>query len=339
MRATRLLTILITLQARGRVTASMLASRLEVSKRTIYRDIDELSAAGIPIYADRGRSGGIALLEGFYSALVGLTARETEALLMAAAPTAAADLGLANEVSAARTKLLAAVSREPAESGMKIADRFHLDPLDWYRRSEPPEFLSTVAQCVWNSRRLAIYYKSWRATTRSVIEPLGLILKAGRWYLLAAGESLRAYRLDSILEAIATEQTFDRPQGFDLAASWNEYVHSFESSLRTVPVTLRANHAICDRLTHLDDAISLAFRTAVPDAHGWCHAVVHMESIERAVSTLLGLAGDIEVLAPEELVRELTKKALEVVNLYHRYAAENSTAESTLLSHRPSLST
>ncbi len=316
MRASRLLTILITLQLRGRTTAQSLAEQLEVSKRTIYRDIDELSAAGIPIYADRGRSGGIALIDGFRTELTGLTRGETEAILLAGVPAAAADLGLAGEASAARIKLLASVPRGSADGARPIADRFYLDPLDWYRHPRPPEFLQIAARCVWENRRLAIEYSSWKRVSRSVIEPLGLILKAGHWYLLAAGNKPRAYRLENIRKARATDQIFERPERFDLESAWRHNVQSFEASLPKLHATLRVGPSAQDRLQRLGDGIANPLRSALPDGSGWRQAEVQIESIDHAAGLLLGFANEIEVVAPLALRDAILQRAASVIRLY-----------------------
>lgn len=321
MRAARLLTILITLQLRGRATAQALADQLEVSKRTIYRDVDELSAAGVPIYADRGRGGGLALLDGFRTELTGLTQSETEALLLAGVPAAAADLGLAGEASAARIKLLAAIPADTAESARRIADRFHLDPIDWYRNPRRPEHLQTAARCVWEGRRLEMLYASWQRTRRTTIEPLGLILKGGVWYLLAgAGGKQRTYRLDGIREAQALER-FERPAGFDLAAAWRRAVTAFEAGLARHPVVLRVAPSALDRLYRLGDAIAEPLRGAAPDPAGWRQAEVAIESVDYAAGLLLGFGDAIEVVRPQGLRDEIARRAGAVVAMYAARAA------------------
>ena len=317
MRASRLLTILITLQLRGRVTAQALADQLEVSKRTIYRDIDELSAAGVPVYADRGPAGGFALLDGFRTELTGLTQSETEALLLAGVPAAAADLGLSAPASAARLKLLAAMPAASRDGAGRVAERFHLDPLDWYRRSRPPEHLLTVARAVWEDRRLAITYASWTRVSRSTVDPLGLVLKAGRWYLVArAGGKDRIYRLDQLRDADALDARFARPERFDLAAAWAESVERFEAGLRRATATIRAAPTSLDRIERLGADIAEPLLAASPDARGWREASVPIESIAHAAGLLLGFADEIEVLAPAELRAELARRAARVAALY-----------------------
>lgn len=185
MRASRLLSILIHLQARGRANARELADEFAVTLRTIYRDLDELSASGVPVVAERGPGGGYRLIDGYQTRLTGLTASEAETLLLAGLPGPAADLGLGDALGAARAKLLASLSPEASDNASRIGSRFHLDASDWFRTATPPPLLGQVAQAVWRQRRIVIDYESWSAARSRVVDPLGLVLKAGAWYLVA----------------------------------------------------------------------------------------------------------------------------------------------------------
>src|SRR5882672_746159 len=178
MRASRLLSILMLLQAKGRLSAAALAAELEVSLRTIYRDIDELSAAGVPIYAERGRAGGFQLLDGWRTRLTGLTALEAQALFLAGLPGPAAELGLAEVMEAAQQKLLAALPAGWQGDARRVGARFHLDPVGWFRDSMPVDQLPAIAAAVWSERRLRIRYESWSGIVDREIAPLGLVLKS-----------------------------------------------------------------------------------------------------------------------------------------------------------------
>ena len=316
MRASRLLSILLTLQLRGRVTARELAERFEVSKRTIYRDVDELSAAGVPIYADRGVGGGFALLGGFRTELTGLTEAETEALFLAGLPGAAADLGLAEAASLGRLKLLSALPGPARDLAGRVADRFHLDPVDWYRRTSPPPYLRLVAAAVWEARRVRVRYESWAKTARRVLEPLGLIFKAGEWYMLArSGKRTGIYRLSSIIEAELLAEGFARPE-IDLARVWAKEVQRFEAGLRVAKAMIRASPRARTRLYRLGADMSEPLLAAAPDARGYRQAEVPIEGIAEAAGLLLGLAGDVEVLDPPELREELGRRAARVARMY-----------------------
>src|SRR3954465_15457467 len=161
MRASRLLSIMMLLQARGRLSAETLAEELEVSVRTIYRDIDQLSAAGVPVYADIGRNGGFRPLDGWRTRLTGLTAPEARALFLSGLPGPASELGLGDEVAAAELKLLAALPAAWQGGGQGSASRFHLDPRGWFSAGPRPEFLKAVAEAVWSETRILIKYDSW----------------------------------------------------------------------------------------------------------------------------------------------------------------------------------
>jgi predicted DNA-binding transcriptional regulator YafY len=160
MRASRLLSLLILLQMRGRMSADELAAEFEVSVRTIYRDVDQLSAAGVPVYAERGRNGGFALLDGYRTRLTGFTPSEAEALLLAGVGPAAADLGIGAEAAAAQLKLLASLPPDSGASAQRVAARFHLDPVNWYSRAEASDMLPALANAVWGELRIRVRYES-----------------------------------------------------------------------------------------------------------------------------------------------------------------------------------
>lgn len=317
MRASRLLSILLTVQARGRVTAQALADQLEVSRRTIYRDIDELSAAGVPIYADPGPGGGFALLDGFRTDLNGLTTEEAAALPFAGLPSVAADLGLAVSAASAHVKFMAALPHAARADVGRIADRFHLDALDWQRRSRASPHLLAIAAAVWQSHVLRIRYESWRSTRWRTVEPLGLVLKAGQWYLIASAEKgVAIFRVTSVRNVEQTDGRFDRPSSFDLKACWKDLVNRFEAGLRRRCATLRAAPTSLDRLDRLGADIADKLREAVPGDAGWREAVVPIETIGHAASLILGFADEIEVIAPVELMTELATRAARVATLY-----------------------
>jgi predicted DNA-binding transcriptional regulator YafY len=319
MRANRLLSILLLLQSRGRLTAQALAAEFEVSVRTVYRDIDELSAAGVPVYADRGPGGGFALLDGYRTRLTGMTAGEAETLLLAGLPGPAADLGLAEPLAAARLKLLAAVSQAAGEGAARVGDRFHLDPVDWYRRAEPPLHLPAIARAVWGQRRLVIRYESWSATVRRTVDPLGLVLKAGAWYLMARiGDGIRTYKVAKVLDLDVLPDGFDYPAGFDLAAQWQESLQRFAKELRRAEAVLRVSPEALPLLDRLGADAAEAVQRAEPDAEGWRRATVPIEGVGHAARLLLGFTDTIEVLDPPELRQALAEGARRVTKLYDK---------------------
>lgn len=319
MRASRLLSILMLLQTRGRMAAAALAAEFEVDIRTIYRDIDDLSAAGVPVYAERGRNGGFALLEGYRTKLTGLTRGEAEALFLAGMPGPAAELGLREHSSAARLKLLAALPADAQAAASRAASRFHFDPTPWYRESEAGPILRIVADCVWTARKLRVRYESWDKIVERDLEPLGLVLKAGIWYLVArADRAIRTYRIGKILEAAAREESFTPPATFDLAVHWKKAAAAFEANLYRSEAVLAVTKAGRDRFGVIAAAVEKAANaTAKPLKGGRWRVTIPIESIEQATRDILALGTEAEVLSPAALRASIKTQA---ETLARRYA-------------------
>ncbi len=302
MRASRLLSILMLLQLRGRMTATTLAAEFEVSVRTIYRDVDELSAAGVPVYADRGPGGGFQLLDGYRTRLTGLTTHEAEALFLAGLPGPAAQLGVGDALAAAQLKLLNALPSTWGENVRRIGGCFHLDPVGWYRRAETPPHLPGLAGAVWARRRVEIRYESWAGVVERRLEPLGLVLKGCDWYLVArTGTDARTYKVANVLEAQYLEEYFERPIDFDLAAHWIREVARFEGGLQRGVAVVRLSPDAMRRLEVLSAAVQEAALAAEPGPDGWREAELPIEGIEHAADQLLCLGPYAEVVAPPEL--------------------------------------
>ncbi|WP_019832356.1 helix-turn-helix transcriptional regulator [Sphingomonas sp. PR090111-T3T-6A] len=318
MRASRLLSILILLQIHGRVSARALAERFEVSRRTIYRDVDELSAAGVPIYAERGAAGGFALLDGWQTRLTGMTGEEAEAILLSSLPSAAADLGFGETAATARLKLFAAMPAQSSEAAQRVADRFHFDPAPWHRRPAPRrDDLRLLARAVWECRRLHLVYDSWTGPKPRTIEPLGIVLKAGEYYFMALRRGQPAiHKLDNARDLVLLDQGFMRPPDFDLAAAWRDAVGKFEAGLRRDVAELRVGPEAMSRLGSLNADMAEPIFAAVPGADGWRHVTVPIESIGFATGQLLGFGATVEVLAPEALRASLKTRAEAIVALY-----------------------
>lgn len=303
MRASRLLSIMMLLQTRGRMSAPVLAAELEVSVRTILRDIDQLSAAGVPVWSDRGRDGGFQLREGWSTDLTGLTQPEAQALFLAGLPAAATELGLGSASASARLKMLTAVPISLRENALRVGARLHIDPIDWYRAATPPVHLQAVANAVWHQRVLRIRYESWNGTKDRIIKPLGLVLKAGIWYVAAladANKPPRTYRLSSIQKLDVQPGTFRYPRKFNLASFWQAATERFEAEIYRGTATVRVNPLGMKRLVSLSAAASEAAALATADAgkKNWSRLNMPIESIEHAAHQLLGIGADIEVLAP-----------------------------------------
>ncbi len=325
MKASRLLSILMLLQARGRMTAAALAQAMEVSERTILRDIDQLSAAGVPLWGERGRQGGFQLREGWSTQLTGMTEPEANALLLAGLPGPATELGLGAAAASARLKMVASLPSGWREQADQVGERLHIDPLDWYRTQDSPRFLREVADAVWHGRRLSVDYESWQGPVQRDLEPLGLVLKAGAWYLVARAvgrDGVRTYRLASVIALKASGRSFKRPRGFDLARTWQESAARFEAELRTLQARVRVSPRGLTwfrnaRIQAVDLPAEAANPPLLPD---WREMLMPIESIEHGARQLLGFGAEVEVLEPAELRAQVLWQAGQLITLYQASA-------------------
>ncbi|MFE1902079.1 helix-turn-helix transcriptional regulator [Streptomyces gardneri] len=315
MKSSRLISILLLLRTRGRMTAAELAAELEVSVRTVYRDVESLHLAGVPLYGDAGHRGGYRLLAGHRSHLTELFSREAEALVLAGMPGAAEGLGLGPHFADAQLKLRAGLPAPLREHVDRLRARFHIDAPGWYDEGHEAPFLPQVADAVRTGRVLELRYRRWTAPTDvdRRLEPYGLVLKAGRWYLIA-GPGPRTYRVDQILDLTVTDEEATIPEGFDLAGHWRASQADFHARLHRGEALVRVSAAGAARLTGA--AARALAATGTPEPDGWTRATLPVESTERAHDTFLALGTDVEVLAPEEL---RTRMAETVRTLARRY--------------------
>lgn len=319
MRASRLVNLLLLLQARGGRTAAELAAELEVSVRTVYRDIEALAEAGVPIYAERGPGGGVRLVDGYRTRLTGLTTDEAEALFLSGLPGPAAELGLGTVVAAAKLKVMAALPPELRTRAARIAERFHLDAPAWFRESEPVPCLADLARAVWESRSVTIRYRRGARVERRRVQPLGLVLKGGLWYMVAGADgATKTFRVGRVEECVVDEERFERPAGFNLGAHWAESARRFEAQRDGVDVLVRIDPAAIPRLR---EAISeIAFATApianAGDPDGWVHLRLRIQTVEWAIGDLLRLGGDVEVLSPPEVRAGVAERGRAVAARY-----------------------
>ena len=326
MLASRLLSILMLLQSRGRMSATELAASFEVSVRTIFRDIDQLSAAGIPVYAERGRAGGFQLLDGYRTKLTGLTGPEAEALFLAGLPGPAAELGLADLLATARLKLLAALPATMQPDVERITRSLHLDPAGWFRRAEPVALLPRIAEAIWTQHRLKIHYRRGGETYPRMLAPLGLVLKGGVWYLVAlSGKTCRTYRAAQILDAEIQNDGFVRPKDFDLAAHWQHSSSAYEAGLDFMNVELRVSPYGRRLLENLGpDVLEAMTKSAgAPNGDGWIRCAIPLESGDSGLRELLCLGCEVEVLAPVELRTRRGQILARSAKLYGKGASDS----------------
>lgn len=326
MRASRLLSLLMLLQARGRMTAPELARELEVSVRTIYRDIESLSASGVPVYADRGPAGGYQLLAGYRTRLTGLTSDEAGSLFLAGTPGAAAELGLGSVLAAAQLKLLAALPPELAARAGRIQERFHLDVPGWFHDIESPSYLAAVADAVWTQTTAAVRYARWdRSEVARTLEPLGLILKTGVWYVAARAvdgsgpdAQVRTYRVSRI-RSIEPGEPFERPPDFDLEAYWEQWSAGYADRVFRDEVIVRLSPWAMGLVGYAMGPVAArsARETASPpDAAGWVTVTLPIMTLEHAAYDLLRFGPQAEAIEPPELRRLVAGKAADVQHLY-----------------------
>lgn len=309
MRADRLLSILLLLQAHGRLSTSDLAARLEVSRRTVFRDLDALSGAGVPVAAERGPSGGAYLLDGYRTDLTGLTEPELEALLAFGGQGPASDLGLGPELDQASRKLAAAAGKR---SKGRLRERVLIDSATWFRGTRVPSHLTHVQDALWSNRRLRLRYR--RDVDRVVdriVEPYGLVCKAGTWYLLAGvGAETRTYRVSRIEGAEPIDQTFERPKGFDLRAVWAKQVGRFITTApRRVAVKVRVAPEVSAQFSRM-------LGDQIIERPGDGVVVLDFPACEVAVSPLAAFGARIQVLEPEELRDRLGELGKQLTGLY-----------------------
>lgn len=320
MRADRLLSLLLLLQNRGRMTAPALAAALDVCVRTVYRDIDALAASGVPVYADRGPAGGYRLMDGYRTRLTGLTGTEAGSLFLSGLPGAAEELGIGAVLTTAQLKVRAALPAGLAEHSRRVQDRFHLDAPGWFRDADPVPRLPQVARAVWEQRVLRVRYRRWRGEVQRELRPLGIVLKAGIWYAVAQADgAVRTYRLSRFEDVVECGGTFERPTGFDLAAYWDAATSRLESWLRQDAARVRLSPQAQRLLPARFGApgVRALDRAGPPDEAGWVETDLDVESQPVAVGDLLSLGAEAEVLGPPALRTAMTEA---VTALAGRYA-------------------
>ena len=321
MRASRLLSILILLQARGRISAEALARDLEVSVRTIYRDVDHLGAAGVPVFAERGRNGGFALLGGFRTNLTGLTAKEADAVSLIGVAEAAADLGFGDGAASARLKILASLPPRTGTLANRVAMRFHLDASPWYARQPPPPALREIADAVWSDSQIRIEYESWKGAVRRTIAPLGLVMKAGTWYVAGTvGATVRTYRVDAIRGLTRTGEPARRPRHFDLARYWTESARDFEARLRNESARVRLSPLGLHLLRDVNPAAAdaAAAQKPVTREDSWVEVRIPFERMPHAVREALRMGDEMEVLEPPELRAAIAAESRRIASRHGR---------------------
>lgn len=328
MRADRLVSILLWLQVHGKTSTTDLARRLEVSPRTILRDMDALSVSGVPVIAHRGRSGGWSLPEQYRTSSRWLSANEVRALAVLTPAHVLADLGIADMADAAWLKLIAALPPGHRDEATFAQDRIHIDTSTWRPRREPTAWLAELKDAVFSDRLVHIHYRRSNGDRVSrTVAPLGLVAKGHAWYLAGQVENqIRTYRVSRIQLLNVQTERFVRPADFDLRAFWEASKVSLEQGLPRYPATLRIEARAAKTLPRgLRWARLERIDPAEPD--GWCRASILFETLDDARTSVLSFGDRVEVLGPRELRDAIVDSARSTLSLYTQ-SSQGSNASS-----------
>jgi predicted DNA-binding transcriptional regulator YafY len=318
MRADRLLSIMLLLQVHRRVTARELAARLEVSQRTIHRDMEALGMAGVPVVAERGSNGGWSLMEEYRTNLTGLSKDEAQALFLIQPARLLADLGLGKAADAALIKLLAALPASNRDDAEYARQRIHVDLSGWHRANESIASLPVIQQAVWQGRRLQVVYERGPhcEAVERVVDPLGLVAKGSAWYLVAAAEGVpRTYRVSRVTQATLLDEACERPKDFDLTAYWEASTASFKANLPRYEARLRVAAEVLPRLAFAGRFARIE-QTSAPAADGWSEVQVRFDVEEMAIEYALSFGPQVEVIAPAALRDKVIEMARRVIDFY-----------------------
>jgi predicted DNA-binding transcriptional regulator YafY len=317
MRADRLLSILMLLQVHSRLTARDLAERLEVSERTIHRDMDALSSAGVPVVAERGKGGGWGLLDSYQTTLTGLNLTEIQALFLPKPANLLADLGWSQAFEGALLKLLAALPATNRQQAEVVSQRIHVDPTGWQRWDEEMSAFPILQAAVWQERQLHLSYeRSDGKLIERLVNPLGLVAKGSVWYFVAAvEEEVRSYRISRVWSATMTNSPCIRPTGFDLADYWQQSLVEFKATLPRYTVLLRVAPKALPLLRYAGYFARIE-QIDPPDAEGWIPVSIRFDVEEAACAYVLGFGAQVEVLEPLELRDRVLQAAKEAIAVY-----------------------
>jgi predicted DNA-binding transcriptional regulator YafY len=317
MRADRLLSIMLLLQVNRRMTSAELARRLEVSERTIHRDMDALGTSGIPVTAERGSGGGWRLLEPYQTSLTGLNEAEIKALFLAKPARLLADLGLNHAAEAALIKLFATLPTLQRQGAEYARQRIYIDAGGWRQTDETVTWLSALQEAVWEERQLTLTYRRGdNPGIERTVDPLGLVAKGNTWYLVAGVEGeIRSYRVSRVESAHPNGKPCQRPPDFDLEAYWKTSSTQFQANLPVYRATVRVSPALLPRLGFMLKFARVE-QSETPDAAGWARLVIRFQTLQEACEHLLGFGNQAEVVEPLELRERIITGAAEVLEFY-----------------------
>ncbi|MGY4690035.1 helix-turn-helix transcriptional regulator [Salibacterium sp. K-3] len=316
MRGDRLVSILLLLQSQGQMTAKELAEKLEVSERTIYRDMEALSGTGIPVLAERGKNGGWSLLEDYQTNLTGLKESEIRALFVPSSTQLLDDLGLARTSEEARNKLIASLPSIYRENAKDVWNRIHVDMTTWFEQKEKMVAFEVLKKAIWNEHKLQIeYQRADGKTNERVIKPLGLVAKGSRWYFIASKENddIRIYRASRVRSATPVEETFERPKDFNLVQYWESSTKAFIESLPRYEVWVEVAPSILAWLKFSGQFVQIVESR---DQEGWIPVKLSFDTEDEAKGYILGFADQIKVIEPKGLHDKILEMAEAAVAFY-----------------------
>ena len=321
MRADRLIAMLMLLQTKGRMTAQELSERLEVSTRTVYRDLDALSASGVPVYAERGPNGGCELLERYRTNLTGLTESEVRALFMFTVPNLLSDLGAGKASEAAMLKLTASLPTPFQKDAKEVRSKLHLDSAGWFQPKDPVPYLALLQDAVWQEKRVRMEYRrgdgQW---VKRLIDPWGLVAKASVWYVVGAiyGGMPTVYRVSRIQSADLTGSIFQRSESFDLALFWQTWCGRFEQEQAAFSVTVRVKPEGVVALTHQlgEGVMQLVMDAESMAEDGSVLIELEFASLEDACQKLIGVGTAVTILSPNSLREAIVEHAKSLLSVY-----------------------
>jgi len=320
MRADRLISILLLLQNKGKLTTKELSEKLEVTARTIHRDMEALSAAGIPVVAERGKTGGWRLMEQYRTKLTGLKPNEIKSLLIAPSFDLLDDLELSKDWLEARQKILASIPSTFQINANDIWNRIHVDTTAWRQTNEKVEPFKILQQAIWDEKKLHLTYeRADGEMIERVVNPLGLVAKGSSWYLIASSnEKIRNYRASRIKYAVLTEEVFSRPNDFDLAKYWIHSTQEFISSLPKFEVHVEASPSILPRIRFTRHFIQ-HIKLDTPTENGWVPVNLCFHTEQEATEYILGFGDQINIISPTSLRKKIYNQAKAVLHFYeHR---------------------
>jgi predicted DNA-binding transcriptional regulator YafY len=324
MRAERLLSIVLLLQSYHRLTARDLARRLEVSERTIHRDMEALSFAGIPVIAERGSGGGWSLLGEYRTNLTGLNEVEIQSLFVTRPSRLLADLNLEKAAEGALLKLLAALPSVYRRGAEHMRQRIYVDATGWSRAEEAVPLLHTLQDAIWQERQLRMIYQRGGGcdAIERLVDPRGLVAKGSVWYLVAAVDNgeVRSYRVSRISEAEVLDQPCLRPKDFDLAAFWEKSAAQFRATLPRYQMKVRVSPDIVPRLSFAGRFARIE-QTGQPDEEGWVPVTLRFDVEEMACEYALSFGTQLEVIEPEALREKVIEAAKSIVAFYEQRAS------------------